>query len=283
MGSAIAERLAEAGFELTLWNRTKERALALGIGRVADSPALAMRDADVVISSLTGPDAVRAAYLGPAGALDAAEGTLFVEMSTAGADLVAVLAEEVAKAGGRLVDAPILGAPPVVRDGRAAILVGGDERDVGLARPVLEALGTVRHVGPLGSGARLKLVANSMLADLILAAAELQVAGESSGLDPADVFWVLARLAPVIAARRPGFVEDRHEPTLFALRDLRKDLDLAIALFGQSAVQAPLTLKAQALVAAAASQDGELDITAVVRPYRQASLKPTPVPAESRT
>jgi 3-hydroxyisobutyrate dehydrogenase-like beta-hydroxyacid dehydrogenase len=281
MGSAIAERLAEAGFELTLWNRTKERALALGIGRVADSPALAMRDADVVISSLTGPDAVRAAYLGPAGALDAAEGTLFVEMSTAGADLVAVLAEEVAKAGGRLVDAPILGAPPVVRDGRAAILVGGDERDVGLARPVLEALGTVRHVGPLGSGARLKLVANSMLADLILAAAELQVAGESSGLDPADVFWVLARLAPVIAARRPGFVEDRHEPTLFALRDLRKDLDLAIALFGQSAVQAPLTLKAQALVAAAASQDGELDITAVVRPYRQASLKPTPVPAES--
>ena len=282
MGSAIAAGLAEAGFELTLWNRTKERALALGIGRVADSPVLATRDADVVISSLTGPDAVRAAYLGPAGALGAAEGTLFVEMSTAGADLVAVLAEEVAKAGGRLVDAPILGAPPVVRDGKAAILVGGDERDVGLARPILEVLGTVRHVGPLGSGARLKLVANSMLADVILAAAELQVAGERFGLDPADVFWVLARMAPVITARRPGFVEDRHEPTLFALRDLRKDLDLAIALFGQSAVQAPLTLKAQELVAAAASQDGELDITAVVRPYRWASLKATPVPARSR-
>ena len=86
----------------------------------------------------------------------------------------------------------------------------------------------------------------------------------------------------MIAARRHGFVEDRHEPTLFALRDLRKDLDLAIALFGQSAVQAPLTLKAQELVAAAASQDGELDITAVVRPYRRASLKATPVPARSR-
>jgi 3-hydroxyisobutyrate dehydrogenase-like beta-hydroxyacid dehydrogenase len=269
MGSAIAGRLVEAGFELTLWNRTKERALALGIGRVADSPALATRDADVVISSLTGPDAVRAAYLGPAGALGAGEGTLFVEMSTAGADLVAVLADEVAKAGGRLVDAPILGAPPVVREGKAAILVGGDERDVGRARPVLEALGTVRHVGSLGSGARLKLVANSMLADVILAAAELQVAGERSGLDPADVFWVLARLAPVITARRHGFVEDRHEPTLFALRDLRKDLDLALGLFGQSTLQTPLTLQAQELVTAAASQDGELDITAVVRPYRK--------------
>jgi 3-hydroxyisobutyrate dehydrogenase/2-hydroxy-3-oxopropionate reductase len=269
MGSAIAGRLAEAGFELTLWNRTKERALALGIGRVVDSPALATREADIVISSLTGPDAVRAAYLGPAGALGAAEGTLFVEMSTAGADLVAVLADEVAKAGGRLVDAPILGAPPLVRDGKAAILVGGDERDVGLARPILEALGTVRHVGPLGSGARLKLVANSMLADVILSAAELQVAGERSGLDPADVFWVLARMVPVLAARRHGFVEDRHEPTLFALRDLRKDLDLALGLFGQSALQTPLTLQAQELVTAAASQDGELDITAVVRPYRK--------------
>jgi 3-hydroxyisobutyrate dehydrogenase/2-hydroxy-3-oxopropionate reductase len=269
MGSAIAGRLAEAGFELTLWNRTKERALALGIGRVVDSPALATREADIVISSLTGPDAVRAAYLGPAGALGAAEGTLFVEMSTAGADLVAVLADEVAKAGGRLVDAPILGAPPLVRDGKAAILVGGDERDIGLARPILEALGTVRHVGPLGSGARLKLVANSMLADVILSAAELQVAGERSGLDPADVFWVLARMVPVLAARRHGFVEDRHEPTLFALRDLRKDLDLALGLFGQSALQTPLTLQAQELVTAAASQDGELDITAVVRPYRK--------------
>lgn len=269
MGSAIAGRLSEAGFELTLWNRTRERAVALGIGHVADSPVSATLNGSVVISSLTGADAVRAAYMGPAGALSAAEGTLFIEMSTAGADLVTFLAEDVATAGGRLVDAPILGAPPLVRDGKATILVGGDDLDVGLALPVLEALGTVRHVGPLGSGARLKLVANSMLADVILAAAELQVAGERSGLDPDDVFWVLQRLAPVIAARRHGLVEDRHEPTLFALRDLRKDLDLALGLFGRSAVQTPVTLQAQHLVAAATSQDGDLDITAVVRPYRQ--------------
>jgi 3-hydroxyisobutyrate dehydrogenase-like beta-hydroxyacid dehydrogenase len=78
-------------------------------------------------------------------------------------------------------------------------------------------------------------------------------------------------MAPVLAARRRGFVEDRHEPTLFALRDLRKDLDLAVGLFGQSALQTPLTFKAQELVASAARQDGELDITAVVRPYRQES------------
>ena len=63
MGSAIAGRLSGAGFELTLWNRTRERAHALGIGQVAETPTAAARNADVIISSLTGPDAVRAAYL----------------------------------------------------------------------------------------------------------------------------------------------------------------------------------------------------------------------------
>jgi 3-hydroxyisobutyrate dehydrogenase len=134
---------------------------------------------------------------------------------------------------------------------------------------VLSVLGTVRHVGALGSAARLKLVANSMLADVILAAAELQVAGESAGLDPDDVFWVLARVAPALEARRAGLIEDRHTPPLFALRDLRKDLDLALALFGRSAASTPLTRSSSELVSAAAAATPDLDISAVARPYRQ--------------
>jgi 3-hydroxyisobutyrate dehydrogenase/2-hydroxy-3-oxopropionate reductase len=269
MGSAIAARIAEAGFELTLWNRTRERAEALGIGTVADTPAAAARRADVVISNLTGPEAVRSTYLGSDGAISAAAGTLFIEMSTAGPDILPSLAAEVSAAGGRLVDAPILGAPPVMRTGQVAVLVGGDDADFARAEPVLSRLGTVRHVGPLGSGARLKLVANSMLADIILAAAELQVAGERAGLAPDDVFWVLERMAPMLSARRAGVVDNRHEPTLFALRDLRKDLDLAVGLFGRSKVELPITVEARHLVAAAASQYGDQDITAVERPYRE--------------
>src|SRR5258705_1944333 len=222
MGSAIAGRLSEAGFGIVLWNRTRSKAAALGLGTVADTPAAAVGDATVVISSLTGPDAVRAAYLGPNGALSVGAGKQFVEMSTAGADLVSELGSQVTRADGRLVDAQILGAPSVVRSGVAAILVGGADADVATATRVLTALGTVRHVGPLGSAARLKLVANSMLADVVLAAAELQVAGESAGLDPEDVFWVLERIAPALEARRPGYIEGRHTPP-FALRGLRKD------------------------------------------------------------
>jgi 3-hydroxyisobutyrate dehydrogenase/2-hydroxy-3-oxopropionate reductase len=274
MGSAIAGRLADVGFELTLWNRTRERAAALGIGKVADTPADAARSAEVVISNLTGPEAVRSAYLGPNGAVSEGAGRLFIEMSTAGPDLLPSLAADVAAAGGRLVDAPILGAPTVMRAGQAAILVGGRDLDVDAASAVLNNLGTVRHVGPLGSGARLKLVANSMLADIVLAAAELQVAGERAGLQPDDVFWVLERMAPLLAARRQGIVENHHEPTLFALRDLLKDLDLAVGLFGRSKVELPLTVEARHLVAAAASAYGDQDITAVERPYREVPSLP---------
>jgi hypothetical protein len=152
MGSAIADRLAAGGFELTLWDRTRTRAEALGIGSVADTPAAAVRGVDVVISSLTGPEAVRATYLGPDGALREGTAKLFIEMSTAGPDLLPSLAIEVATAGGRLVDAPIVGTPPAMRAGQTAILVGGDDRDVDLAETVLSALGTVRRVGPLGNG-----------------------------------------------------------------------------------------------------------------------------------
>jgi 3-hydroxyisobutyrate dehydrogenase-like beta-hydroxyacid dehydrogenase len=269
MGSAIATRLSTAGFEVILWNRTRSRAEALGVGTVADTPAAATGKADIVISSLTGPEAVLAAYLGPDGALSAGAGRPFVEMSTAGPDLVSTLAEAVATAGGTLVDAPIVGAPPLVRAGEAGILVGGADVDVALVTGVLAELGTVRHVGPLGSGARLKLIANSMLADVVLAAAELQVAGEGAGLDPADVFWVLARIAPALEARRAGYLEDRHAPTMFALRDLRKDLGLALSLFRRVSARTPLTRASSRLITAAAALTPDLDISAVVRPYRQ--------------
>jgi 3-hydroxyisobutyrate dehydrogenase-like beta-hydroxyacid dehydrogenase len=107
-----------------------------------------------------------------------------------------------------------------------------------------------------------------MLADVILAAAELQVAGEGAGLQPDDVFWVLERMVPGLEARRAGLIEGRHTPTLFAMRDLRKDLGLAGTLFARSEAQTPLTDASRELVSAAADVDPDLDISAVVRPYR---------------
>lgn len=265
MGTAIAQRLAGQG--PVLWNRTRAKAEAVGVGRVAATPAEAIRDADVVIISLTGASAVRAAMDGNDGALAAARGQLFIEMSTSGPEMLPELAAQLATTGSTLIDAPIMGAPTAVSRGAAAILAGGTPEDLTRARPVLEPIGEVRHVGPLGSGARLKLVANSMLGVVITAAAELQVAGETAGLRGEDVFWVLARLAPVLEMRRAGFLQRRHEPTLFAVRDLLKDLGLAQQLFDGPAAATPVTARARDVVEETAVHHPDLDITAVITRY----------------
>jgi len=274
MGSAIARRLAGAGRELTLWDRTADRATALGLGRVAASPAEATRDAEFVISSLTGPEAVRATYLGPAGALAMAHGQLFIEMSTAGPDVEAELGPLVAASGSHLVDATIVGAPPIVERGEAAILIGGDSADVERAKPIVEHLGTVRHAGRPGNGARLKLVANSMLALVTAGAAELQHAGESAGLDPGDVFWILARMVPSLEVRRAAYVEGELQVTMFALHDLRKDLDLALELFHAEDAPVPMTALARELVGLALVDDSDHDIGAIARLYRPPRADP---------
>lgn len=274
MGSALARRLAGAGFELNLWDRTAERATALGLGRGAASPAEATREAEFVISCLTGPEAVRGTYLGPGGALAMAHGQLFIEMSTAGPDIEAELRPLVSATGSHLVDATIVGAPPVVERGEAAILIGGDSADVERARPILEHLGTVRHVGRPGNGARLKLIANSMLALVTAGAAELQQAGKSAGLDPGDVFWILVRMAPSLEVRRPAYVEGELQATMFALHDLRKDLDLALELFHVEDASVPLTALARELVGLALVDDSDHDIGAIVRLYRPPRADP---------
>jgi 3-hydroxyisobutyrate dehydrogenase-like beta-hydroxyacid dehydrogenase len=278
MGSTIARRLAGAGHDIIVWSRTPEHAEAVGVGRVAETPADAVRSAEMVISSLTGPEALRAVYLGAHGAVEAAAGQVFVEMSTAGPAILAALEPPLTARGARLLAVPIMGAPTAVALGKGILLAGGDERSVEQARVVLEMLGTVRPVGSLDDAARLKLVANSMLADVMLAAAELQVAGEAAGLEPDDVFWVLSRVAPVLESRRPGLIEGRHTPTLFAMRDLHKDLDLALTLFGESAAQTPLTRWSSERVGAAAAATPDLDISAVARAYREAGRAPA-IPA----
>jgi 3-hydroxyisobutyrate dehydrogenase-like beta-hydroxyacid dehydrogenase len=265
MGSAIAQRVGD--LDLTLWNRTADRAERVGVGHVVATPTEAVRDADVVISSLTGPDAIRSTFLGPTGALAGAHGQVFIEMSTAGPDVLMELEPQIRATGSRLVEAPILGSPSVLLGGGAAILAGGAPADVASARPLLDLLGDVHEIGPLGSGARLKLVANSMLGALTVSAAELQNAGEAAGLDPHAVFWVLSRLVPSIEMRRAGFVERRHQPTLFAVGDLRKDLDLALDLFAQAGARTPVTAVARDVFAETSVHGADLEITAVISSF----------------
>jgi 3-hydroxyisobutyrate dehydrogenase len=267
MGGAIARRLKASGFELTLWDRTKEKAERLNVGPVASTPAEAIRGADIVISSLTGPAAVRGVYFGPDGVFEDSAGKLLVEMSTAGPEVAEQLAREARAKGSRLLEAPVVGSVPAVESGTLAVLVGGAPQDLERARPVLARLGEVRYVGELGSAARLKLVANSMLAITSAAAAELLAAGTAAGLDRDQVFWALARFVPALRTRESGFLREQYEPTLFAVRDLIKDLELALDVYRRADAAVPLTLETRALFADITPGSNDLDISAIVKRY----------------
>jgi 3-hydroxyisobutyrate dehydrogenase len=257
---------------MVVWDRTAAKAHALSVGRTAATPADASRDADIVISSLTNAAAVRDVYLGAQGAFsDQSHGDrLFIEMSTAGPESTERLSQEARTRGLRLLEAPVLGSVPAVESGTLAVLVGGSPPDLDRARPVLERLGEIHFVGGLGSAARLKLVANTMLGITSAAAAELLAAGTKAGLDREQIFWVLVRFAPALKAREAGFMRDQHEPAMFAVHDLVKDLGLASDLYEKAWAAAPLTREVRALFAETATASGDLDISAIVNAYSSA-------------
>jgi 3-hydroxyisobutyrate dehydrogenase len=265
MGGAMARRLVASEFDVTLWNRTPDKAQALQIGRVAATPEEAVRDADVIISSLTNEAAIRDVYLGEHGALWSAAGKLLIEMSTAGPEVVEELGREAQAQGAHLLEAPVVGSVPAVESGKLLILVAGERVDLETARPVLERLGDVSYVGQRGNAQRLKLIANSMLAITGTAAAELLAAGVALGLERQQVFSILVRFAPGLGVRERGFLHDEHTPTMFAVRDLLKDLDLGLRAYGNAGVATPLVGDARERFAAAMAESADLDISAVVR------------------
>ncbi len=243
MGGAMARRLSSAGHELTLWNRTQERAQALGIGKVAATPAEAAQKADVVISMLTDADAVRAAYLGDAGAVKGANRQIFVEMSTSGPDMAKELAPLVERAGAQFVEAPVLGSIGAVESVTLIIFASGHEAAIERARPVLAGVTTL--------------------------AAELMAAGTAAGLNPENVFWVLSRMAPVLNGRKAAFLEHRYEPVSFALRDAVKDLRLAIDLYKRTGATTPITRATAELFERASQSVGTLDMGAIASLYER--------------
>ena len=269
MGAAMAKRLAGQGHQLKLWNRTRSRAEAVGVGEVASTPADAVRDVEAVISMLTDAAAVRAAYLGPDGAAKAAGDQVFADMSTAGPDVEKQLEAAVPA----FVEAPVLGSVGAILSGTAVVLVGGKKEAVERARPVLSDFGEVRATGELGSASALKLIANTMLAGVYALTSELMAAGVAAGLPPEEVFFVLNRIAPLLTQRKAGFVEHRYEPVTFALRDALKDLELAHQLFRSLSASTPLSEDTRRLFEKAAVTHADAEMSAVASLYEDQTAR----------
>ncbi len=229
MGTAMARRLVDSGHDLAVWNRTAEKAELLreAGAEVAATPAEAARGRDIVITMVADGPALEQVLFDDQGVGAGLEpGALLVDMSTVGRDAVLDAAERL-PAGVELVDAPVVGSTPRAEAGGLGILVGGSDEAFERARPVLEVLGTPRHVGTQGAGAAMKLVMNSTLGALVVALGESLALGTALGLDRTTVLDALesSYLGPLLKLKRP-MVESGEYPTQFRLSLAAKDLRL---------------------------------------------------------
>ena len=229
MGSRMARRLLDAGHELVVWNRTAEKGdelVAAGATR-AESPADAARRSEVVLTMLADPAALREVVEGKDGiATGVGESTTVIEQSTVGPEAIAGVREAL-PGGVGLLDAPVLGSLAEVEAGSLRIFVGGPEELVRRWLPLLSELGTPTHVGPLGSGAAAKLVANTTLFGSVGVLGEALALAEGLGLSQETAFEVLAA-TPVAAQaerRRPS-IENGDYPPRFPLGLAAKDAEL---------------------------------------------------------
>jgi 3-hydroxyisobutyrate dehydrogenase-like beta-hydroxyacid dehydrogenase len=230
MGAPMARRLLAAGHDVTVWNRTAEKAQALaGEGAsVAATPAAAADGADAVITMLATPEALEMVVFGKDGLAGGIErGTTLIEMSTVGPATMHAIAGRF-KAADPIVDAPVLGSIGPASEGTLRIFVGGTTDQFIRWSPVLESMGRPMHVGPFGSGAAMKVVVNSTLGTSLCAFAEALALADALGLDRSLAFEVLeaSPLGAVARSRRTS-VETGEYPARFRLSLARKDMELA--------------------------------------------------------
>ena len=266
MGSRIALRLVDAGHELTVWNRTAAKAEPLGIP-VAASPAEAASRAEVVITMVADPPALEAVTEGPDGvAAGAGDDATVIEMSTVGPASIEHLASILSA---RLLDAPVLGSLAEAEAGTLSIFVGGEQELFERRRDLLSALGKSLYVGPSGSGAAAKLVANSTLINAIGALGEALALAEALGLSRESAFDVLGTtvLAAQAERRRPA-LESGEFPPRFPLRLARKDADL----IAEQGLDLRLTQAGRSWLAEAG--DGDQDYSAVLLRILEAATRP---------
>jgi 3-hydroxyisobutyrate dehydrogenase-like beta-hydroxyacid dehydrogenase len=271
MGVPMAARVAAAGHELTVWNRTPRPAAVPPEARSAPSAAEAVAGAEVVITMLADADALAAVLVGSAGLLAGArKGAVLVDMGTIGPFAARATADRCRAAGVLFLDAPVSGSVAAARTGTLLAMVGGEAGALARADPVLAAVAERRlHLGPVGAGATMKLAINLMLAVTNEAIAEVLAFARRAGIEPADAYEVLAASAVgsrYVDYKRQAFLEPDGVPVAFSIDLMRKDMSLALALAGELGAPTPAgRAAAEVLDRAAASGLGGDDLSAITR------------------
>jgi 3-hydroxyisobutyrate dehydrogenase-like beta-hydroxyacid dehydrogenase len=247
MGSAMARALHAAGHELVLWNRSPEAAQRLAAelgGTAVERPRDVAATAGICISMLADGTAVDAVYGGPDGLLaNAAPANVLVDSSTVPPATIRAHEATARAKGAGILDAPVSGSVALAEAGRLTLMVGGEVADLDRARTLLDAVAaTIFHVGPLGSGAAMKLAVNTVIFGLNQAVAEALVLAERAGVPRELAYDVLAASAvgaPYVAYKRAAFLDPDATPVAFALDLAAKDLRLIAELAAGLGLQLP--------------------------------------------
>jgi 3-hydroxyisobutyrate dehydrogenase-like beta-hydroxyacid dehydrogenase len=270
MGAPMARNLREAGYELSVYTRTREKAERFAAehgARAAATPADAAEGADAFITIVPDAPQVEEVLFGEAGAAAALrDDALVIDMSTISPTSSKAIAERLAPRD--FVEAPVSGSKPKAEDGTLTIFAGGEADAFERARPLFDVMGErIVHVGPLGHGQMAKLLTNTMGAVNAAVLAEAVRTAKAAGLDE-DAFLEVAAgsagASGVLNLKGRSMFEETYEPALFKLehmlKDVRHTLDEARAL----GIELKLPALAEAFYARAAEAGhGEDDFAAV--------------------
>jgi 3-hydroxyisobutyrate dehydrogenase len=231
MGTPMANRLLQAGHDVTVWNRTALRAQQLTEtgASVATTPACAVGGVEFTITMLATPEALHDVLFGTDGLAGAlSPGQILIDMSTVGPDAFRSAAAGL-PAGVTAIDAPVRGSIPEATAGRLHVYAGGSDKEFERARPVLEVFGDVQHVGGAGAGAAMKLVVNTTLVAAMVALGEALALSQALDLDQGAVLDVLeaSPIGPTVRAKRANVEAGRYPPN-FKLSLAAKDMRLAV-------------------------------------------------------
>jgi 2-hydroxy-3-oxopropionate reductase len=247
MGKPMATNLMDAGYKLTVHNRSPEKANELGEAgaTVAKSPKEVAENTDIIITMLPDSPQVSEVVAGEGGVLEGiTEGSLVIDMSTISPVVTEELSEAIKEKGASMLDAPVSGGDVGAIEGTLSIMVGGEEADFHKAKPLFEAMGkTITHVGPVGAGQVTKAANQVVVALTIEAVCEALVLGSAGGVAPEKVLEVLSgglAANKVMEVKREKFLSHKFEPG-FRSELHHKDLGIALAAGREYGVVLPVT------------------------------------------
>ena len=277
MGSRIAQRLLDHGYQLAVYdlNNRQTEAIAARGGIVAKSLFALVRTADVILSCLTNDAAVISVYTGPEGVFAGAKpGTVVLEMSTISPETSRDLHRVGSERGIEVLDVAISGSTPAAEQGILTLLAGGNRELFSAAEPIFQSIAKQYFLlGDSGSGTAMKLVVNTLLGVGMQAIAEAVVLGEKAGLDRERLLEVLSKtavVAPAHIGKLARVAANDYSPQ-FPLRLMNKDFELILKAAAKTHVSMPATEAAFYVNSEELADNNETDFSAVLRRMEEAA------------